>query len=82
MSSSKLFHKLKSIVVVTTASSVLFGGYCYYTNNEKFFNHFLMPILRLMPAEQAHEAAVKTFKWKILPKNDYQDPESLVRKFI
>lgn len=46
MSSAKLVKKLKSIVTVTGCSSLIFGGFLYYRNDERFFDNFLMPLTR------------------------------------
>lgn len=78
MSSSKLFYKIKTLALVSSSSSLLLGGYCYYKNDEKFFNNFLMPTIRLLDAEKAHELAVKVCKFKAVPAVDFTDPESLV----
>jgi dihydroorotate dehydrogenase len=78
MSSSKLFRKLRSIALVSTSASCLFASYCFYKNDETFFKNFLMPIMRLVPAEEAHEIAVAACRLKILPSVDLKDPESLV----
>lgn len=48
-------------------------------NDEKFFKTVLMPTMRLLDAETAHELAVKACKLKIiLPFVDFVDPETLV----
>jgi hypothetical protein len=86
MSSSKLFHKLRSIIVISSSATLLGGCYLYASNDERFFERVLMPTFRLLPAETAHEIAVKAFKYKfLLPFNEYRDPETLVTnnmKFI
>lgn len=79
MSSSKLLHKLTTIAVVSSTASLLLGGYCYYKNDERFFRSFLMPTIRLLDAERAHELAVRACKLNfVLPSVDYKDPETLV----
>ncbi|CRL07555.1 CLUMA_CG020520, isoform A [Clunio marinus] len=77
MSSSKLLHKIKSMVLITSSATALLGGYCFYKNDERLFDYVLMPLMRLFEAERSHELAVKTCKYKILPSVDYKDPDSL-----
>lgn len=86
MSSSKLFRKITSIALVSSTASVLLGGYCYYSNDSRFFAKFMMPSLRLLDnwsildAEWSHRIAVKACRFKMaLPFVGYKDPESLVR---
>lgn len=79
MSSSKLLHKLSTLAIVSSSASVLLGGYCYFKNDEKLFKNIIMPTMRLLDAETAHELAVKACKLKIiLPFVDFVDPDSLV----
>lgn len=79
MSSSKLLHKLSTIVILSSSAASLAGAYCYFTNDDKFFKNVLMPTVRLLDAETAHELAVKACKLKtVLPFVSYKDPESLV----
>lgn len=80
MSSGKFFKKIKSIITVTSCSGLIFGGICYYRNDEGFFDKIAMPLTRLiLDAESAHRMAVLACKWNILPKNNYEDPKTLVR---
>lgn len=80
MSSAKFFKKIKSMVTVTSCSGLIFGGICYYRNDEGFFDKIAMPLTRLiLDAESAHRMAVLACKWNILPKNSYEDPKTLVR---
>lgn len=50
MSSIKFVKKIKSIVAVTSCSSLIFSGFCYFKNDEKFFENFAMPLTRLFAA--------------------------------
>lgn len=79
MSSSKLLRKLTTIASLSSSAVLIGSGYCYFKNEEKFFSNVLMPTIRLLDAETAHEIAVKACKLKIaLPFVTYKDPESLV----
>lgn len=58
----------------------MFGGFLFYRNDERFFSNFAMPLTRLLfDAETAHEIAIFACKHKILPKNNFEDPKTLVR---
>lgn len=78
MSSSKFVRKLSSLIFITSSAGVLAGGYFFLKNDEKFFKNVIMPGVRLIDAEVAHELAVKACKLKLLPWVTYQDPETLV----
>lgn len=79
MSSAKFFKKIKSMAAVTSCSGLIFSGLCYYRNDEGFFDKVAMPLTRqLLDAETAHRLAVLACKWNFLPKNDYEDPKTLV----
>lgn len=79
MSSAKFFKKIKSMVKVTTCSALIFSGFCYYRNDEDFFDNVAMPLTRkLFDAKTAHRLAVLACKWNILPANSYEDPKTLV----
>lgn len=80
MSSTKLIKKLKSTLAVTSVSSLIFGGICYYRNDEKFFDNVAMPLTRMLfDAEAAHKFAIFACKWNLIPSNNYKDPKTLVR---
>lgn len=82
MSSNKFLKKIKSMVAVASCSSLIFGGICYYRNDEKFFDKIVMPLTRkLLDAEDAHKLAIFACKWNLLPANKYEDPKTLVRTF-
>jgi hypothetical protein len=79
MSSSKFIHRLKSLIFISSTATTATFGYLYYKNDETAFKKFFMPTLRMLDAERAHELGILMCKWKILPKVDFKDPESLVR---
>jgi hypothetical protein len=79
MLSGKLLKKIKSMVVVGGCSGIIFSGFLYYRNDEKFFDSFAMPLTRrLFDAESAHKFGIFCCKWNLLPANTYEDPKSLV----
>lgn len=79
MSSTKFVKKIKSMITVTGCSSLIFGGLCYYRNDETFFDKVAMPLTRaLFDAETAHRLGIFACKWNLLPSNKYEDPQTLV----
>jgi hypothetical protein len=80
MSSAKFFKKVVSMAKVTSFSGLIFSGLCYYRNDEGFFDNVAMPLTRaLLDGEQAHRLAVLACKWNVMPKNNYEDPKTLVK---
>jgi hypothetical protein len=79
MSSSMLLKKLKSLTVVSFGSAFIYCGINYYQNDEKFFNNIAMPLLRLFEPETAQNVMIRACHWNLIPVNNYQDPDTLVR---
>ncbi|XP_076650851.1 dihydroorotate dehydrogenase 2 [Halictus rubicundus] len=69
--------KLKSLLTVTSTALTLFGGICMYQRNEKFYNRYAAPLIRLIDPELAHNAAIKMLKWGLVGKQTIKDPASL-----
>lgn len=69
--------KLKSLVQVTTAATVLYGGYNIYRGDERFYNKYIIPVAQLLDPELAHNITVKILKWGLLPGQKTKDPSSL-----
>lgn len=79
MSSAKFFKKIKSLVSVTSCGTLIFSGICFYRNDEKFFDNILMPLTRkILDAETSQKLTLFACKWNLLPRNNYEDPKSLV----
>jgi hypothetical protein len=82
MSSSKFVRRLRSLILVATSATGIAFGYSYYKNDENFFRNIIMPTVRLLDAEKAHELAVLVCKWKVLPAVTFADPGTLVSSFL
>lgn len=79
MKSNAFLKKIKSLVAVSSCSSIILGGLLYYNNDEQFFDNFAMPLLRLsISPENIHKLGVFLCKWNLIPKNTYIDPPNLV----
>ncbi|CAL7938188.1 unnamed protein product [Xylocopa violacea] len=70
-------HKLKSLLKVTSAAAMMYGGICIYQSNENFYNKFIVPCAQWLDPEVAHNTAVKILKWGLLPGQRTEDPASL-----
>lgn len=69
---------MRSTIAVTTCSLGVFVGIGIYQNNEKFYDRYLMPVVRLFSPELCHRAAVLAFKYSLFPKQSGKDPVNLV----
>ncbi|XP_034179213.2 dihydroorotate dehydrogenase 2 [Osmia lignaria lignaria] len=69
--------KLKSLVQVAAAATVLYGGYNIYRGDERFYNKYIIPVAQLLNPELAHNITVKILKWGLLPGQKTKDPSSL-----
>lgn len=70
-------EKLKSLLTVTSTAIALYGGISLYQRDEKFFNRYAVPLIRLVDPEIAHNAAIKILKWGLVGKQTTKDPSSL-----
>ena len=52
--------------------------YCYFSGNPWFFQHVVMPVVRLMDPEKAHRTGVLLASKGLLPKDRNKDPDILV----
>ena len=80
MSTNKFASKMKSLVAVTSCSSLILAGLLYNKNDEKFFDNFAMPLVNnFLSPENAHKLGIFLCKWDLMPKNSYVDPSNLVK---
>lgn len=79
MTSNNFARKMKSLVAVTSCSSMILSGLLYYQNDEKYFDNILMPLTRLLLSpEKAYELTMFACKWNLIPRNKNIDPPNLV----
>jgi len=69
--------KLKSLFTVTSSAVALFGGISLYQGNERFYSEVAIPLMQLIDPEIAHNLAVKTLKYGLVPKQKTEDPSLL-----
>jgi len=69
--------KLKSLFTVTSSAVALFGGISLYQGNERFYSEVAIPLVQLLDPETAHNLAVKTLKWGLIPRQKTEDSNLL-----
>ncbi|XP_017142473.1 dihydroorotate dehydrogenase (quinone), mitochondrial [Drosophila miranda] len=82
MEKSKKFSRMRSLGVVTTGATALLMGITAYNNKDRFFRTFIMPAVRLLPAEASHNLAVMACKYRVYPASQYQDDINLNTQFF
>ncbi|XP_014235921.1 dihydroorotate dehydrogenase (quinone), mitochondrial [Trichogramma pretiosum] len=71
------YRKIKSLLGVTGSATALFVGISLYQGNEKFYDQFAMPFMRLVDPEIAHRLAINTAKFGLSPTQNNADPPIL-----
>ncbi|XP_066258281.1 dihydroorotate dehydrogenase (quinone), mitochondrial-like [Euwallacea similis] len=69
--------KTKSLLYVVASATGLYAGVCIYNGNYKFYKDTLMPLVRLLDPERAHNLAVFVSQYRLLPKVVFKDPDIL-----
>ncbi|XP_044599245.1 dihydroorotate dehydrogenase (quinone), mitochondrial [Cotesia glomerata] len=72
--------KIHSLLKVTFSSATVFAGTCMYQGNEKFYNQVLMPLVKLVDPEIAHNLAVTAAKWGFISEPKTPDSSALNQK--
>ncbi|KAH8383807.1 hypothetical protein KR009_010618, partial [Drosophila setifemur] len=74
--------RLRSLGIVTVGAAALYAGLTVYQNRDRLFNKFVMPAVRLLPAETSHQLAVYACKYRVYPRSQYQDESNLQTLFF
>lgn len=74
-------NKFRSLLKVSTLAATVFSGISLYKGNERFYEDFFMPIVRMVPPELAHRMAVLGLKMEVI-RPSYKDPEVLRTRFL
>ncbi|XP_034661629.1 dihydroorotate dehydrogenase (quinone), mitochondrial [Drosophila subobscura] len=82
MENAKKFSRMRSLGIVTAGASAVLMGITAYNNKDRFFRTFVMPAVRLLPAEASHNLAVLACKYRVYPVSDYQDDINLNTQFF
>ncbi|KAM8704212.1 hypothetical protein ACLKA7_008760 [Drosophila subpalustris] len=76
------YSRLRSLGVVTAGATALCFGITVYQNKDHLFRTFVMPAVRLLPAETSHNLAVMACKYRLYPASDYMDDMNLHNSFF
>ncbi|XP_023178792.1 dihydroorotate dehydrogenase (quinone), mitochondrial [Drosophila hydei] len=76
------FSRLRSLGIVTAGASVLFMGLTAYNNQDNLCGAFVMPFVRMLPAETSHNLAVWACKYRLYPASDHTDDLNLHSSFF
>lgn len=81
-SPAKFKNKMRSMLLVTTGAGAFFAGINLFKGKDKFYDDFLMPIIRKTPAETSHRLALLGCKYKLFPGSGKEDPNILSTRFF
>ncbi|XP_046753034.1 dihydroorotate dehydrogenase (quinone), mitochondrial [Diprion similis] len=70
-------EKIQSFIRVTGGGLAIFSGVNIHSGNEKFYEDFVMPVVRRIDAEKAHNVAVFATKFALVSSGAYEDPARL-----
>lgn len=70
--------KLKSGLLVTTASITVFSVASVYYEKQKFYEKYLVPFTHKLDPELAHKLTIFWFKTGLVPRSEYVDTPLLV----
>ncbi|KAH8349184.1 hypothetical protein KR084_012221, partial [Drosophila pseudotakahashii] len=74
--------RLRSLGIVTAGAAALVAGITAYKKQDQLFRTFVMPAVRLLPAETSHQLAVLACKYRLCPVSQYQDDQNLHTPFF
>nr|AAB59185.1 dihydroorotate dehydrogenase [Drosophila melanogaster] len=74
--------RLRSLGIVTVGGAALVAGITAYKNQDQLFRTFVMPAVRLLPAEASHQLAVLACKYRLCPVSQYHDDQNLHTSFF
>lgn len=70
--------QLKDLVLILSTGSSLFVGMSIYEGNERFYRDYIMPCVRCLDPERAHNFAIFLAKNNLVPSQKKPDPPILV----
>ncbi|CAG9769550.1 unnamed protein product [Ceutorhynchus assimilis] len=70
-------HKMRSMLYVLIGTAGTYSGICIYKGDETYYRKFLMPFVRVLNPETAHNLAVFASEYRLIPKSQYQDDSAL-----
>ncbi|EDV94814.1 dihydroorotate dehydrogenase (quinone), mitochondrial [Drosophila grimshawi] len=75
-------NRLRSLGIVTAGATALLAGLTAYNNQDHLFGTFVMPAIRLLPAEASHNLAVLACKYRLYPASEQMDDLNLHSTFF
>ncbi|XP_017073489.1 dihydroorotate dehydrogenase (quinone), mitochondrial [Drosophila eugracilis] len=79
---TRKISRLRSLGIVTVGAATLVAGITAYKKQDQLFRTFIMPTVRLLPAETSHQLAVLACKYRLCPVSQYQDDPNLHTPFF
>lgn len=82
MRAARKINRLRSLGIVTAGAAVLVAGITAYKKQDSLYRTFVMPAVRLLPAETSHQLALLACKYRVYPRSQYEDNANLQTKFF
>ncbi|XP_052853298.1 dihydroorotate dehydrogenase (quinone), mitochondrial [Drosophila gunungcola] len=79
---TRRISRLRSLGIVTAGAAALLAGITAYKKQDQLVRTFVMPAVRLLPAETSHQLAVLACKYRVCPVSQYQDDQNLHTHFF
>ncbi|KAK6640998.1 hypothetical protein RUM44_012697 [Polyplax serrata] len=71
------WNRVRYIALVSCSTVGLYTGYNICTENEKFYDTWLMPLIHKLDPETSHKIALTVSRLNLLPKTSFKDPHTL-----
>ncbi|KAL7745548.1 hypothetical protein ACLKA6_015535 [Drosophila palustris] len=78
----KRYSRMRKLGIMMTGITAVYMGLTAYENQDSLFRTFVMPAMRLLPAETNHNLAVMACKYRIYPASNYMDDSNLQTSFF
>lgn len=78
----KRFPRLRKLGMMMTGMAAIYMGLTAYENRDLLFRTFVMPAMRLLPAETTHNLAVMACKYRIYSASNYTEDYNLHTSFF
>ena len=66
------------MLLVAIGGGACFSGINMWNGNEKFYNDYIMPLIKHVDPERSHRLAVLVMKYCLIRKEQEPDPPTLV----
>ncbi|XP_017123916.1 dihydroorotate dehydrogenase (quinone), mitochondrial [Drosophila elegans] len=79
---TRRISRLRSLGIVTAGAAALLAGITAYKKQDQLVRSYVMPAVRLLPAETSHQLAVLACKYRVCPVSQYHDDQNLHTPFF